>query len=85
MDTWLSPAFAEWSLIPALEQVQCPTLVLHGEKDEYGSHRQPERIARYTQGPAHCEMLPGIGHIPHREAEAVVVEFARQFIARLAY
>ena len=85
VDTWLSPAFAEWSLIPALEQVQCPTLVLHGEKDEYGSHRQPERIARYTQGPAHCEMLPGIGHIPHREAEAVVVEFARQFIARLAY
>ena len=85
VETWLSPAFAEWSLIPALEQVQCPTLVLHGEKDEYGSHRQPERIARYTQGPAHCEMLPGIGHIPHREAEAVVVEFARQFIARLAY
>ncbi|GGC77121.1 alpha/beta fold hydrolase [Vreelandella lutescens] len=84
-DTWLSPAFAEWSLTPALEQVQCPTLVLHGEKDEYGSHRQPERIARYTQGPAHCEMLPGIGHIPHREAEAVVVEFVRQFIARLAY
>ena len=85
VDTWLSPAFAEWSLIPALEKVQCPSLVLHGEKDEYGSHRQPERIARYTQGPAHCEMLPGIGHIPHREAEAVVVEFARQFIARLAY
>jgi pimeloyl-ACP methyl ester carboxylesterase len=57
--------------------------VLHGEKDEYGSHRQPERIARYTQGPAHCEMLPGIGHVPHREAEAVVVEFIRQFIFRL--
>ncbi|BCB61300.1 MULTISPECIES: alpha/beta hydrolase [Halomonadaceae] len=82
-DTWLSPEFAAWSLTPALERVRCPTLVLHGEKDEYGSHRQPERIARYTQGPAHCEMLPGIGHVPHREAEAVVVEFIRQFIFRL--
>ncbi|WP_422102571.1 alpha/beta fold hydrolase [Vreelandella sp.] len=83
VDNWLSPEFAEWSLIPALEQVQCPTLVLHGEKDEYGSHRQPERIVRYTHGPAHCEMLPGIGHIPHREAEAIVVAFVRTFIARL--
>jgi pimeloyl-ACP methyl ester carboxylesterase len=82
-DTWLHPAFEHWSLIPALERVTCPTLVLHGEKDEYGSHRQPERIARYTGGPAHCEILPGIGHVPHREAEAEVVQLTSQFIARL--
>ncbi|WP_434984615.1 alpha/beta fold hydrolase [Vreelandella zhaodongensis] len=82
-DTWLHPAFEHWSLIPALERVNCPTLVLHGEKDEYGSHRQPERIARYTGGPAHCEILPGIGHVPHREAEAEVVQLTSQFIARL--
>ncbi|WP_249979141.1 alpha/beta fold hydrolase [Vreelandella olivaria] len=83
-DTWLHPAFKEWSLTPALERVSCPTLVLHGEKDEYGSHRQPERIARYTHGPAHCEILPGVHHVPHREMEAQVVDLIRQFIARLS-
>lgn len=83
-DTWLHPAFEHWSLIPALERVHCPALVLHGEKDEYGSHRQPECIARHTSGPAHCEILPGVGHVPHREAEAVVVNYVSEFIARLA-
>ncbi|MCC5901384.1 MAG: alpha/beta hydrolase [Halomonas sp.] len=82
-DTWLHPAFETWSLKPALERVNCPTLVLHGEKDEYGSHRQPEQIARYTHGPVHCEILPGIHHVPHREAEAMVITFISQFVARL--
>lgn len=82
-DIWLHPAFESWSLRPALEQVDCPTLVLHGEKDEYGSHRQPEQIARYVHGPAHCEILPGIHHVPHREAEALVVHLASQFISRV--
>lgn len=82
-DTWLHPAFEHWSLRPALERVTCPTLVLHGENDEYGSHRQPEQIARYINGPAHCEMLPGIHHVPHREAEALVVQLVSQFISRV--
>lgn len=83
IDTWLHPDFAEWTLVPALERVQCPTLVLHGERDEYGSHRQPERIARYTHGPAHCDILPGVGHVPHREAESTVVALIEEFVVRL--
>lgn len=82
-DTWLHPAFEHWSLTPALERVHCPTLVLHGEKDEYGSHRQPECITRTVSAAAHCAMLPGIGHVPHREVEAVVVNYVSEFIARL--
>jgi len=56
--------------------------VIHGEKDEYGSLRQPERIVRYMNGPAHCEILPNIHHVPHRESEARVVELVSVFIAR---
>ncbi|HSP30488.1 MAG TPA: alpha/beta hydrolase [Halomonas sp.] len=83
-ETWLDPAFESWSLIPALEQVTCPSLVIHGEKDEYGSHRQPERIMRYLQGPAHCEILPHIHHVPHRECEADVVGLISQFVERVS-
>ena len=81
-ETWLNPAFKHWSLTSALEQVTCPSLVIHGEKDEYGSLRQPERIVRYMNGPAHCEILPNIHHVPHRESEARVVELVSVFIAR---
>jgi pimeloyl-ACP methyl ester carboxylesterase len=59
--------------------------VIHGEKDEYGSHRQPERIARYIQGPAHCEILPDIHHVPHRECEVIVVNLVRLFVERLTH
>lgn len=80
IETWLDPGFENWSLIPALERVTCPSLVIHGEKDEYGSHRQPEQIVRYLQGPAHCEILTNIHHVPHRECEADVVGLVSQFV-----
>ncbi|MGP8291276.1 alpha/beta fold hydrolase [Vreelandella zhanjiangensis] len=84
VNTWLHPDFINWSLVPALERVHCPTLVLHGEKDEYGSHHQPERIARYIQGPAHCEILKNLHHTPHREDEAQVIRLIDSFIEELS-
>lgn len=79
-ETWLNPAFENWTLTPALAQVTCPSLVIHGEKDEYGSHRQPERIVRYINGSAHGEMLANIHHVPHRECEADVVSLVSRFV-----
>ena len=65
--TWLSPAFAHWSLRAALAQVQCPTLVIHGDEDEYGSALNPQTIAQGVNGPSTLEILAGCGHIPHKE------------------
>ncbi|MBP5979247.1 MAG: alpha/beta hydrolase [Halomonas sp.] len=84
VNTWLHPDFAAWSLTPALERVHCPTLVLHGEKDEYGSLRQPERIGRHIQGPTHCEILANLHHTPHREDEAQVIRLIGAFIEELS-
>lgn len=83
VDTWLDPAFTQWSLAPALAKVSCPALILHGEHDEYGSLRQPERIAQWLNGPAHCEILAKVHHVPHREDEAQVVHLVQQFITEL--
>ena len=49
IETWLAPAFADWCLDDDLRGVQCPTLALHGDQDEYGSVEHPQRIARLTQ------------------------------------
>lgn len=81
--TWLSPAFADWSLFEVLPQVACPVLAVHGESDEYGSHRFPESIAERTSGPASALILENCGHIPHREQPEVLLDAVGAFLADL--
>ncbi|MBA5636676.1 alpha/beta hydrolase [Duganella sp. LX20W] len=80
-ETWLSPTFAAWSLNNVLPLVRCPTLVLHGGDDEYGSSQQPERIAGLAGGPAQLTIMPGVRHVPHREREGAVVDRIATFLA----
>ncbi|WP_174908485.1 alpha/beta fold hydrolase [Burkholderia diffusa] len=67
VDTWLSPAFRDWSLDDELPRVHCATLAIHGEQDEYGSDVHPKRIAARVAGPSSFLLLDGCGHMPHRE------------------
>ena len=80
--TWLSPGFKDWSLAGILGQVRCPTLVIHGSEDEYGSLLHPERIAQTVRGPARMAILPGTGHVPHREQERRVAWEVACFVGR---
>ncbi|WP_235033907.1 alpha/beta fold hydrolase [Pantoea sp. 18069] len=82
VDTWLSPAFRDWSLDAALAQVRCPMLVFQGADDEFGSARQPERIAALSGGPVSLAYLAGCGHVPHRESAAQVLERVQGFVAQ---
>jgi pimeloyl-ACP methyl ester carboxylesterase len=81
VETWLSPAFADWRLDDYLRDVQCPILALHGDQDEYGSPQHPERIVRLTQGPSRAVILDGCGHVPHREQPTRVLDEVTQFLA----
>jgi pimeloyl-ACP methyl ester carboxylesterase len=84
IETWLSPAFAGWSLDEDLRAVRCPVLALHGDQDEYGSAEHPGRIARLTHGPSKAVILEGCGHVPHREQPAQVLTEVAQFLASLS-
>jgi pimeloyl-ACP methyl ester carboxylesterase len=74
IETWLDPAFAGWRLDDALRGVRCPTLALHGDRDEYGSVRHAERIARLVRGTGRAVILEECGHVPHREQPARVLD-----------
>ncbi|WP_262269071.1 alpha/beta fold hydrolase [Microvirga yunnanensis] len=75
--TWLSPDFAHWSLNEALAGVRCPVLAVHGERDEYGSAEHPRRIAA---GRGTACILPGAGHVPHREDERLLAGVISRFL-----
>jgi len=78
VDNWLSEDFAEWSLDALLPQVHCPLLSLHGDNDEFGSQAHPERLVALTSGPGVLRLIPGCGHVPHREqADGVLAEVGR--------
>lgn len=81
IDTWLAPAFADWSLDAALQALHCPQLAIHGEHDEFGSLAHPRRIAGAR---GECRILPGVGHTPHRECPALLVEVIESWLASSA-
>jgi pimeloyl-ACP methyl ester carboxylesterase len=80
IETWLSPAFANWSLDEVLKGVRCPALALHGDRDEYGSLKHLERIKGLTQGACDAVILTGCGHVPHRERPSRVLDEVSRFL-----
>ncbi|MGE3294324.1 MAG: alpha/beta fold hydrolase [Geminicoccaceae bacterium] len=81
-DRWLSPAFRAWNIEAELASIICPALVLQGEADQYGTQAQVDAIARAVAGPVETVLLPGIGHAPHQEAPAQVLELIEGFLRR---
>lgn len=80
---WLDPAFRHWTLQPLLPDVHCPVLAIHGDRDEYGSLAFPERIAAGVGGLGQMRILPGCGHVPHREQAGQVLAAVRDFLLPL--
>lgn len=80
INTWTSPAFANWSLAPQLPRVMCPLLAIHGEFDEYGDRRQPQMLVEQSGGPARLEIMRDTGHIPHREQPQRLLQLVAGFI-----
>ncbi len=79
--TWLAPTFAGWRLDDELHAVRCPTLAIHGDRDEYGSPDHAARIARLVRGPSRAVVLEECGHIPHREQSMRVLEEVTSFLS----
>ncbi|WP_284337234.1 alpha/beta fold hydrolase [Comamonas sp. NoAH] len=81
-DTWLSSAFASWSLDTYLRKVRCPALIIHGEQDEFGSAAHPQRIAQGVQGESSMHLLAGCAHMPHKEQTLHCLELIQTHLNR---
>lgn len=82
-DVWLDPAFRTWNLEADLPRVTCPTLVIQGELDRFGTLSQVDAIVRQVSGPAERLVLPDCGHTPHRDQRDIVVDAIVTFVSSL--
>ena len=81
-DIWLDPQFRDWNIEEYLDAITCPTLVMQGENDEYGTLAHVEAIQRRVPR-AQALILPRCGHSPHRDQPELTLDAIRTFVATL--
>jgi pimeloyl-ACP methyl ester carboxylesterase len=81
-DIWLDPQFRDWNIEEYLNAITCPTLVIQGENDEYGTVAHVEAIQRRVPG-AQALILPRCGHSPHRDQPELLVDAITKFVTTL--
>jgi pimeloyl-ACP methyl ester carboxylesterase len=82
-ETWRRPEFRAWNIEACLADVHCPTLLIQGIDDQYGSTAQVEAIQRQVSGPIEVMLLPDCGHAPHVEQAEIVLAAMTRFIQAL--
>jgi pimeloyl-ACP methyl ester carboxylesterase len=63
--------------------VRCPTLVIQGKQDEYGTDRQVNALVSALGGRCEGIMLDHCGHSPHVDQRATVADIMTRFIGGL--
>ncbi|WP_438423394.1 alpha/beta fold hydrolase [Aquimarina macrocephali] len=82
-ETWLSETYQSWNIEEYLSKIECPSLIIQGEKDEYGTLDQVNSIVKNTSGYSKALLIPDIGHTPHKENSEIVIDKVSDFIDRL--
>ncbi|WP_298315970.1 alpha/beta hydrolase [uncultured Aquimarina sp.] len=82
-ETWLSSSFQNWNIESYLPAIQCPSLIIQGENDEYGSMDQVSSIVQKTSGKSKSLIIPNVGHTPHKESTDIVLKKTKDFTLNL--
>jgi pimeloyl-ACP methyl ester carboxylesterase len=80
---WLDPAFRSWNIEEYLGRIACPSLVIQGEGDEYGTLAQIGAIEAGSGGPVRRVVLPDCGHSPHRAQPVATIAAMTAFVLDL--
>lgn len=78
-DVWLDPAFATFNLREELGRIRVPMLVIRGDNDRYGTHRQVWMAKETCTCPLEILLMPDCGHVPHREKAQQTIEAVAKF------
>ena len=83
-DIWLHPAFRTWNIETYAGGLRCPSLLLQGACDEYGTAAQIDAIRRLAvDAPVDTLVLARCGHSPHRDRPGLALPAMAAFIRNL--
>lgn len=80
-ETWLSDGFRDWNIESSLDSLRCPSLVVQGLADPYGSLSQIGPIEERSPRPVESLLIAGCGHAPERERPEEIVDATAAFSA----
>jgi pimeloyl-ACP methyl ester carboxylesterase len=83
-DAWLAPAFDRWNIEASVDTIRCPTLLVQGRDDPYGTVRQVEAIERRAKGRFESALVAECGHAPHLEQPEIVLDIIGSFVAEFS-
>lgn len=81
--TWTTDTFKSWNIENFLPMIQCKSLIIQGENDEFGSLLQVESIVKNSTGVSEKLIIPNIQHTPHKEIPTLILEKTTTFIKQL--
>lgn len=83
--TWTNQAFRNWNIESFLHHISCPTLIIQGEKDEYGTLKQVEAITSQINASVSTLIIPDCKHTPYKEKPSYVLEQTALFIKKFDF
>lgn len=79
---WLDTAFRAWNIEDILPRISCPTLVIQGMDDEYGTLRQVAALQAGLGTQMTSLVLDSCRHTPHIDQRARVEDAAVTFLGQ---
>jgi len=83
VNVWTDPENRNWNIESCLPSIKAPVLFIQGADDEYGTVAQLEAIRKGVKGTVEAEIIPGCGHVPHQQAEALALKRMISFISHI--
>ena len=83
-ETWQAEYFADWNIENELKTIECPTLVIQGIDDEFGSVKQVEGIQQNIAARCEVFIVPDTKHNPHKENVEMTLAKTIDFIKTLS-
>jgi pimeloyl-ACP methyl ester carboxylesterase len=77
---WLHREFRRWNIEEYLPHITCPTLVIQGLDDQYGTMAQVESIRKQNGGPVEVLSLADCKHSPQRDQPEAVLKAIERFV-----
>jgi pimeloyl-ACP methyl ester carboxylesterase len=82
-DVWLDPDFRAWDIREMLTRIECPILLIQGERDQYGTMAQLDAIEHAAGGTVQRVHLD-CQHAPHLERRDETIASIARFVTQPA-